>query len=54
MYRGELLNFFQKKVVDCFGSLRNSCTFAPANEGDEVGNALKKSLLSIKFFDMIP
>ena len=41
MYRGELLNFFQKKVVDCFGGLRNSCTFAPANEGDEVGNALK-------------
>ena len=32
MYRGELLNFFSKKVVDCFGSLGNCRTFASANE----------------------
>ena len=39
MYGGELLTFFQKKVVDCFGSLRNSYTFAPANEGGEAVSA---------------
>ena len=41
MYSIFSLKYFSKKVVDYFVGLGKCCTFAPANEGDGVPEALE-------------
>ena len=53
MYSIVYLHYFSKKVHECFGGLRNCCTFAPANEKTRPRRGVASNS-GAQFFDMIP